>query len=167
MTAEKAKPQQDKVEEKVELTNRLEQVFLAGLGAMSAAGEVGAKTFDSLVRQGEEFRAKANDRTDKVIDEVQEAVREITDDASEKAEGLFEQVRESSRVTRITSVFDERVSRALKRLRIPNKAEFEELSDKIDHLIELVETQQKKPAVKKRATKTARKAAKPAAKKAD
>jgi poly(hydroxyalkanoate) granule-associated protein len=131
---------------------------------MSAAGEVGTKTFESLVRQGEEFRARATDRTDKVIDEVQEAVRDITDDASEKAEGLFEQVRESSRVTRITSVFDQRVSRALKRLRIPNKAEFEEMSDKIDHLIKLVEAQQKKPAAKKAKKKAAKK---PAAKKAD
>jgi poly(hydroxyalkanoate) granule-associated protein len=164
MTAEKAKSTHDDVEEKVELTNRLEQVFLAGLGAMSAAGEVGTKTFESLVRQGEEFRARATDTTDKVIDEVQEAVRDITDDASEKAEGLFEQVRESSRVTRITSVFDQRVSRALKRLRIPNKAEFEEMSDKIDHLIKLVEAQQKKPAAKKAKKKAAKK---PAAKKAD
>lgn len=159
MTAEKAKPQQDDVEEKVELTNRLEQVFLAGLGAMSAAGEVGAKTFESLVRQGEEFRTRATDRTGQAIDEVQEAVREVTDDASEKAEGLFEHVRESSRVSRITSVFDERVSRTLKRLRIPNKAEFEELSDKIDHLIKLVEAQQKKPSAKKAAKKASKKTA--------
>lgn len=159
MAAAKAEKKQDKHQDRFELTDSLEQVFLAGLGAMSAAGEAGAKTFESLVRQGEDFRKKATAKTGKIISEVQDAVRGVADDATGKADGLFEQVRESSQVARITSVFDQRVARALKRLRVPTAAEVEELGDKIDHLIGLVEAQGKKPAAKKKTKKAAGKKA--------
>ena len=40
MAEEKAAKQQETADENLELTDRLEQVFLAGLGALSAAGEI-------------------------------------------------------------------------------------------------------------------------------
>lgn len=152
MTASKAEKKTETTEENADLSNRLEQVFLAGLGAFSTAQEVGVKTFDSLVNQGEDFRKKATDTTEKLIGDVQEAVQEIKEDATSKAEGLFDQVRESSQVTRISSVFDERVAGTLKRMAVPSKADIEVLNDKIDRLIELVEAQAPKKAAAKKTT---------------
>ena len=157
MAANQAKKQENLSEEKAELTDRLEQVFLAGLGALAAAQEVGTKTFESLVSQGEDFRKKANDKTDELIDDVQEAVREVRENAQSKAEGLFDQVRESSQVSRISSVFDQRVAGALKRLTVPSRADLEKLNVKLDRLIELVEGKQKVTVKKASKKKSARK----------
>lgn len=157
MATNQAEKQDAQAEEKNELTERLEQVFLAGLGALSAAQEVGTKTFESLVGQGEEFRKKANDKTDELIDDVQSAVREVRESAQSKAGGLYDQVRESSQVSRISSVFDERVAGALKRLTVPSRAEVEELRVKLDRLIELVEGKPQTTTKKARKKKPAKK----------
>ena len=55
--------------------------FLAGLGALSNAQKAGAKTFDTLVKQGKDFRKKTTRKTESLIDEVQGAIRDMADDA--------------------------------------------------------------------------------------
>ena len=138
-----------------DISTQLENVFLAGLGALSTVSEVSAKTFDSLIGQGEEYRAKASQKTDKLIGDVQEAVRSATTSAQSKASGLIDQVRENAKVDRLQEVFDRRVDGALKRLRVPSQSDIEALNAKLDTIIELVGAQKAKPAAKKRATKKA------------
>jgi poly(hydroxyalkanoate) granule-associated protein len=145
-----------------DISNQLENVFLAGLGALSTVTEVGAKTFDSLVDQGEDYRAKASKKTDELIGDVQDAVRGATEGAQSKASGLFDQVRETSKVDRLQEVFDRRVDSALKRLRVPSQSDMDVLNAKLDKILKIIDA---KPAKRAKAAK-ATKASKPAAKKA-
>lgn len=62
MAKKKVKTTQKVSEKKV--AEQFEDAFLAGLGALSNAQKAGAKTFDSLVKQGEAFRKKTTKRTE-------------------------------------------------------------------------------------------------------
>jgi len=160
MSAAKQTKKDQKTAASNELSERLEQVFLAGLGALSTASEIGAKTFDSLVDQGQGYRKAASKKTGDLIEDVQDAVREVTEGAQTRASGLIDQVREQSNVTRLNDVFDKRVDATLHRLGVPTQKDLDALNAKLDKLIKLVEAKDKKPAAKKATRK------KPAAKKA-
>jgi hypothetical protein len=58
-----AKKQKDSEKRGNEIAEQLEHAFMAGLGALSDAQQKGAKTFDSLVKEGEKFRKKTRRRS--------------------------------------------------------------------------------------------------------
>jgi poly(hydroxyalkanoate) granule-associated protein len=155
MSANKTSKNEDNGKPSRDISKNLEQVFLAGLGALSTATEVGAKTFDSLVDQGQSYRDGASRKTEGLIEEVQEAVREVTEGAQKRASGLIDQVRERTGAERLHDAFDKRVDSAMKRLGVPTRREVNNLNAKLDKLIELVEAKEAKPAAKKRTAKKA------------
>ena len=150
MSAAKKETNEQNSSKTEELTESLEKVFLAGLGALSTATDFGAKTFESLVDQGQAYRKAASAKTEKLIEEVQDAVKDVTEGAQERATGLIDQVRERSNVTSLNEVFDARVDSALRRLRVPTQGDIEALNEKLDKLIKLVEAKENKPVAKKR-----------------
>ena len=93
-----------------EFTEQLDNVFLAGLGAFSNAQKMGTETFEALVKDGEKFRKEASKKTEKLIDDVQDSVREMREDAESRAEGLLDRVRDRSKLTKLQSAFDKRVA---------------------------------------------------------
>ena len=127
------------------ITDQFEHVFLAGLGAMSNAQKAGAKTFESLVKQGEEFRHKASERTDSLIEEVQDAIRGMTGDAESKTTGLLNKVRDASKLDNLYSVFDTRVADAMDRLNVPSKNDIDAINKKLNKIMRMLD-EQKKPA---------------------
>ena len=157
MSAAKKETNEQNTSATEELTESLEKVFLAGLGALSTATDFSAKTFESLVDQGQAYRKAASAKTEKLIEEVQDAVKDVTGGAQERATGLIDQVREqsNSNVTRLQDVFDSRVEGALRRLQVPTRSDIEALNEKLDTLIKLAEAGSKKPAAKKTASKKA------------
>ena len=146
-----------------EFTEQLDNVFLAGLGAFANAQKMGTETFESLVKDGEKFRKEASKKTEKLIDDVQDSVREMRDDAESKAEGLLDRVRDRSKLTKLQSAFDKRVADAMDRLNVPSKNDIDAINTKLNKIIRLL-NEQGKPAAKKKATRK-RTAKKPAAKK--
>ena len=149
-----------------EIGENLEHAFLAGLGALSNAQKKGAKTFDSLVKQGEDFRKKASKKTESLIDDVQDTIREMSDDAQDKATGLLDQVRGKTQLNKLTDAFDSRVSDAMDRLNVPSKNDIDDINKKLNKIIKLIGDQAKpaaKPAAKKKVVKK-KAAPKPAAK---
>jgi len=146
-----------------EVAEQLEHAFLAGLGALSDAQKKGAKRFDSLVKEGEQFRKKATSKTESLIDDVQDAIRDMTDDAQSKATGLLDQVRGKSKLDKLSSAFDARVADAMDRLNVPSKNDIDAINKKLNKIIRLLD-EQGKPAAKKKATRK-RTTKKPAAKK--
>jgi poly(hydroxyalkanoate) granule-associated protein len=148
-----------------EFTEQLDNVFLAGLGAFANAQKMGTETFETLVKDGEKFRKEASRKTEKLIDEVQDSVREMRGDAEDKAEGLLDRVRERSKLTKLQSAFDKRVADAMDRMNVPSKNDIDEINKKLNKILKAVEPKAKKPAAKKTATKKAP-AKKAAAKKA-
>ena len=131
-----------------EFADQLESAFMAGLGALSDAQKKGADTFDSLVEEGEKFRKKATSRTESLIDDVQDAIRDMADDAQSKATGLLDQVRGKSRLDKLQSAFDTRVADAMDRLNVPSKNDINAINKKLNKIIRLLD-EQGKPAAKK------------------
>ena len=149
------------------VAEQLEDAFLAGLGALSNAQKAGEKTFESLVKQGEQFRKKTTKRTESLIDNVQDAIRDMTGDAQSKATGLLDQVRDRSNLSKLQDAFDTRVADAMDRLNVPSKNDIDKINRKLNKIVRLLEAQPKAPARKSTAKKAkpARKAAKKAASK--
>lgn len=165
MASKKRKTKQRDSEKMVdEITEQLEHAFLAGLGAFSNAQKAGAKTFDSLVKEGEKFRKKTTKRTEGLIDDVQDAIREMTDDAQSRASGLIDEVRDRSRLQKLNSVFDKRISGAMDRLSVPTKKDLDAINRKLNKILRLIEDQGPAP-VRKVAPKKAAPKRKTASKK--
>lgn len=145
-----------------EIAEQLEHVFLAGLGALSNAQQAGVKTFDALVKQGEDFRDETSKKTESLIDDVQDAIRGMTSDAQSKATGLLDQVRDASNLDKLHDVFDSRVQGALDRLNVPSKKDIDDINKKLNKILRQLDGQEKTTSRKPRATaqsKTATKAA--------
>lgn len=160
-TQSKQKPKGNRPKD---IAGQLEHAFLAGLGALSNAQEVGAKTFDSLVKQGEAFRKEATDKTESLIDDVQDAIREMAGGAQSRATGLLDQMRDASQLEKLNSVFDTRVAATMDRLGVPSKNDIDMLNSKLDRLLSAVERPRTVKS-KKAKTTTKRKTKKKAAKK--
>ena len=152
-----------------EITEQLEQAFLAGIGALSNAQKAGEKTFDSLVKQGEAFRKKTTKKTESLIDDVQEAIRDMSGDAQSKATGLLDQMRDKSNLRKLQGAFDSRVADAMDRLNVPSKNDIDKINTKLNKILRAVESKPKAPAKKAAAPakrKTAKKVTRKTAKKA-
>ncbi len=140
-----------------EIADQLEHVFLAGLGALANTQKAGSKAFDTLVKQGESFRKDATNKTETLINDVQDAIRDMTDDAQSKATGLLDHMRETPQMDKLQTVFDSRIDDALDRLGVASKHDVAKLNAKLDRVLKSVAKQ--KPARKKAAKKTVKKAA--------
>ena len=121
-----------------DVADQLEHAFLAGLGALSDPQKIGSESFDSLVKKGRSFQKKATARTEKLIDEVQEAIRDMTGDAQSKATGLLDQVRDASKLDKLNSAFDSRVAGAMSRLGVASKKDVAALNRKMDKVLKAV-----------------------------
>jgi len=161
MAAEKSKTKQKVTDNAV--AEQLEHAFLAGLGALSNAQKAGAKTFESLVKQGKDFRKKTTRKTESLIDDVQDAIRDMADDAQSRASGLLDQVRDRSKLDKLQSAFDQRVAGTMDRLHVPSKNDIEAINRKLDKIIRLL-SEQGKPSGSARKSAVSKK--KPVARKA-
>ena len=132
-----------------ELSQSVHKVWLAGLGALSTAGEEGTKLFKNLVEKGEAYEKRSRERLDDVASEVKAKVEGAADKARGSAESTWDKVE---------SKVDQSVSDALGRFGVPSRDEIATLTKRVEELTAVVE-KLKKPAAKKPAAK------KPAAKK--
>jgi len=151
------------------VAEQLEHAFLAGLGALSNAQKAGEKTFDSLVKQGEQFRKKTTKQTESLIDNVQDAIRDMTGDAQSKATGLLDQVRGKSNLSKLQGAFDTRVADAMDRLNVPSKNDIDKINRKLNKILKALADKPKaapKKPVAKKATPVKKVAKKVPAKKA-
>ena len=98
-----------------ELVDSAHRIWLAGLGALSAAQEEGSKVFDRLVERGKDVEVKTKDQTEKVRD---------------KAEAAWSNVGDK---------IDEKLTSALNRLGVPTRDEIRNLTQKIEELNAKVE----------------------------
>ena len=107
------------------------QIWLAGLGAYNKAEEDAGKVFDKLVQEGEDMERKTRGVFEKQIRAVEDRVEEVKG-------------RANTTMDKLESVFDERVSKALNRLRVPNYLEFKELRDEVELLKARIEELEQK-----------------------
>jgi len=126
--------QSDEVSEDNQLSNKIKdsarQIWLAGLGAYNKAEEDAGKIFEKLVKEGEEIENLTRGAVEKRIKVVEDTVEGV----KEKANGT---------IGKLESVFDQRVSKALKKMGIPTRAEIKQLEEQIAELKTQLEASKK------------------------
>lgn len=121
MGNEKKKETGKEKQEKHEWNDRAKEIWLAGLGALSAVEEEGSKLFKSLVERGSTYEKKRKEQ----MDELWKEVSEKYDKAEDKFGESFDKAEE-----RIESNLKSIISG----LGIPSRKEIQELSNKVDAL---------------------------------
>lgn len=94
------------------------QIWLAGLGAYTKAEEDTGRFFDRLVQEGEQLENKTRGVVEKQIKSVEDRVGDVR----ERATGTWD---------KLETLFDERVSGALRRLGIHRREEIDALERRI------------------------------------
>lgn len=109
-----------------ELKDNAHKIWLAGLGALSAAEEEGSKLFKNLVERGESFEHRGRER----YDEVKDKVEDVTEQAKTRAETTWDKVE---------GKLDDAVTAALGRLGVPSRDEIATLTRRVEELTAVVE----------------------------
>ena len=117
------------------------QIWLAGLGAFAKAQEEGTKVFDALVKEGVTIQRKTQAAAEERISEATSRMASMATDISSRASGQWD---------KLETIFEDRVSRALKKLGVPTAREVEALNARIAELEKSLGRQRTRPAAKKR-----------------
>ena len=126
-----------------------QQIWLAGLGAFSKAQEEGGKVFEALVKEGVTIQRKTQSAAEEKITEATSRMADMASGITNKASGQWD---------KLENIFEERVSRALKKLGVPTSREIDALAARVDQL-EGKSNGTRRPAAKKAGAKRARKSA--------
>lgn len=121
-----------------------QQIWLAGLGALSRTQQEGGKFFDALVEEGVRIQEKTHAYT-------REQVHQAHDQATPWVEAARK--RTNAAVGKLEQVFDERIARALKRMNLPSHQDLKDLSARIDALSSQLRGERKSPANPRTAAK--------------
>lgn len=109
-----------------ELKESAHRIWLAGLGALAAAGEEGTKAFNRLVDRGRDFESRSKDDLKVQADKA----RNQFDQAKGKAEGQWDEWSEK---------LDDVLTRSLHRLGVPSRDEIRTLTQRVEELTAKVE----------------------------
>ena len=102
-------------------------IWLAGLGAFAKVGEEGGKLFEKLIKEGEKVEKKAREAASSKLEEAQGKV----DETRNKVADTWDKVEQ---------LFEDRLTRVLGQLGVPNRDELQELSRRVDELQEMIKT---------------------------
>jgi poly(hydroxyalkanoate) granule-associated protein len=102
-----------------------QQIWLAGLGAFSKAQEEGGKVFEALVKEGMTLQRKTQAAAEERITEATSRMATMANDIGSKASGHWD---------KLENIFEDRVSRALKKLGVPTHKDIDALVARIDEL---------------------------------
>jgi poly(hydroxyalkanoate) granule-associated protein len=102
-----------------ELRDSAHRIWLAGLGALAAAGEEGTKVFDRLVDRGREYETRGRDEARKQYEGAKTSAEDVWSTWSDK--------------------LDESVTRALHRMGVPSRDEIRNLTQRVEELNAKVE----------------------------
>jgi poly(hydroxyalkanoate) granule-associated protein len=102
-----------------------QQIWLAGLGAFSKAQEEGGKVFEALVKEGVGLQRKTQAAAEGKFSEASTRMSSMATDLSSKAAGQWD---------KLESIFEERVSRALKKLGVPTSRDIDALVERVEEL---------------------------------
>ncbi|WIG55252.1 MAG: hypothetical protein OJF61_001038 [Rhodanobacteraceae bacterium] len=128
-----------------------QQIWLAGLGALSRTQQEGGKFFDALVEEGVRIQEKTHAYT-------QEQMKQARDQATPWIESARK--RTTAAMGKIEQAFDERIARAMKRMNMPSQKDVQDLSARIDALAQELRAS-RAPAAKTAKPGAAGKRAKP------
>jgi len=133
------------------------QIWLAGLGAFAKAQEEGGKVFETLVKEGLSIQRKTQAAAEEKISEATNRMASMATDISSRASGQWD---------KLETIFEDRVSKALKKLGVPSAKDIEALMERMEELNRAVARLNAQPGAPRATTAARKPAAKaPAAKK--
>lgn len=106
------------------MTESAQQVWLAGLGALSRAQNEGSRLFDSLVKEGEAAEERSREESTRG-QTLRDTVENTLGQARDRAAGTWDRVEKN---------FEDRVHRVLRRMDIPSRSDIESLNERLDAL---------------------------------
>lgn len=101
-----AKTKQKVQAEAAELQESVQQIFLAGLGALAKAEDEGSKLFKKLVKRGEQYDGPGAEQAAEVRGQLEKGITQL----KQRADAVQKQADETARKTR--GSVDEQVTRA-------------------------------------------------------
>jgi poly(hydroxyalkanoate) granule-associated protein len=107
------------------LRDSLEQVWLAGLGALTLTEHEGTTFFKSLVKRGQGLERQTLERLDTAVAEVTEAVRRTRRNA----------------VVRLEDDAEQAMTKTLHRLGVPTRGDVQSLTRRVESLADTLERQ--------------------------
>ncbi len=122
-----------------------QQIWLAGLGAFAKAQEEGSKVFDTLVKEGVSMQRKSQAAAGEKISEAASKMTSMATEISSKASGQWD---------KLETIFEDRVSKALKNLGVPTARDIEMLSARVEELNRNISNLGARPVAAKRAPAT-------------
>jgi poly(hydroxyalkanoate) granule-associated protein len=135
-----------------------QQIWQAGLGALTKAQAEGSKAIEALIKEGVSMQRKTQSVAEEKISEASSKMSSMATDISSKASGQWD---------KLESIFEDRVAKALNKLGVPSAKDVNALIARIDELNKSVQKLSAKGAAPKApAKKTVKVAVKPALKKA-
>ena len=106
-----------------------QQIWLAGLGAFAKAQEEGGKVFEALVKEGMSLQRQSQAQAEERLSEAADRMSALTSQFQTNATGQWD---------KLENIFEERVGKALKRLRVPSARDIELLAQRVAELTEEV-----------------------------
>lgn len=130
------------------LVESAQQIWTAGIGALTRAQGEGTRLFEGLVKEGMHLEQNTRKLATGKVDAVRDAVEDRVGVVRERASDTWD---------RLEKVFEERVQRALNRLGVPSREDLHELVERVDALTIQLKKSNTLPTTTKRATKTTKK----------
>jgi len=107
------------------LVETAQQVWLAGIDALTRAQSQGGKLFETLVKEGVTLEQKTRKFATGKVGEVRDVVENKVEQVKERAADTWD---------KLETVFENRVSKALSKLGVPGREEMEALIDRVEEL---------------------------------
>ena len=119
-----------------------QQIWQAGLGALTKAQVEGAKALESLVKDSVTIQRKTKAAAEEKISEATSKMTNMATDISSKSSGQWD---------KLENIFEERVAKALNKLGVPSAKDVNALIARIDDLNKAVQKMSAKAPVAKTA----------------
>lgn len=108
-----------------ELQESAHKIWLAGLGALSAAGETGSRVFQQLVEKGEGLESEGREKVDDSVKQARGRVDASMKDARKRVETAVEDALKG---------VDERLTDVLHKFGVPTRDEIHSLTRRVEEL---------------------------------
>jgi poly(hydroxyalkanoate) granule-associated protein len=102
-----------------------QQIWLAGMGAFAKAQAEGGKVFEALMKEGQALQKKTQGLAEERLGAMASKMSAVAGDVGGKAGAQWD---------RLESIFEARVEKALQRMGVPSRHDYEALVKRIDEL---------------------------------
>lgn len=116
-----------------ELRESAHKIWLAGLGAVSTAGEKGSTWFQQLVEKGEGLESRGKKNVDRAMDDLEASAKKARKRVENTVDDLWERL-------------DERLTETMHRFGVPTRDEIQALTRRVEELNRKVDELRGKPA---------------------